>query len=502
MEGFIGIGMDILGGDFAVDLADKDSIRVICDLVRSGRVKAIHGGLPCESFSPVRRGKRSVSNPRGYPARLRSRGQLWGLPTSNMTAGDKTCLERGNSCLEGFLAVVRVCLEHDVPVSLEQPEKSMMWQIPELLALKRSVMASFGKLEVDYCRFGKAFKKPTMDLISLNAVISSCEKDGQWEQALGLFSLFSTMSTSPDFISYSAAMSALEKGNQWQLALFFFDDMTRVALRPDVINFNAAISACEKQGRWQEALTLFSATPSPSVVTWNAVLSSCEKAGQWRWALQLLETMLRKTLEADDPWDGRTENGFPRITEDGRDPELWNFLRLLATLKAKVPDLASWLRSKEAFDGEDTAANASAKESAQSAQSTQLPRLLVVFNNVDEETQETQETQELEDFLKHTEWKAAPWIRCARAPHLPGQSAREMLCSKEAATLGKSLRQHLLGEGVPGGFGGLPLTEKQWLHHVLDYWEFIHKRSDVQSYFDLLSSGRLKSFDSPDPKSM
>ncbi|CAL1127218.1 unnamed protein product [Cladocopium goreaui] len=179
------------------------------------------------------------------------------------------------------------------------------------------------------------------------------------------------------------------------------------------------------------------------------------------------------------------------VTDTAVDPELWSFLRLLATLKSKVPDLGSWLRSKQAFDGEDTNANANTKETVQS-----LPRLLVVFNNVEE----TEETEELEDFLKHSEWKAAPWIRCARAPHLPGQSAREMLCSKEAATLGKSLRQQL-AEGVPGGFGGLPLTEKQWLHHVLDYWEFIHKRSDVQSYFDLLSSGRLKSFDSPDPKS-
>eukprot|EP00435_Cladocopium_sp_Y103_P061775 s2541_g23.t1 len=45
---------------------------------------------------------------------------------------------------------------------LEQPANSMTWQIPELLAFRRSVMPSSGKLEVDYCRFGKAFKKPTM----------------------------------------------------------------------------------------------------------------------------------------------------------------------------------------------------------------------------------------------------------------------------------------------------------------------------------------------------
>jgi len=118
-----------------------------------------------------------------------------------------------------------------------------------------------------------------------------------------------------------------------------------------------------------------------------------------------------------------------------------------------------------------------------------------VFNNIDEE-----EVDEPWDFLKHTEWKAAPWIRCAHAPHLPGHSCQEMLCSEEAAQFGRSLRRHLFGEGYPGGFGGLPITEKQWLHHVLDYWDFVQKRSEVQSYFDLLTSGRLKSFDAPDPK--
>ena len=64
--------------------------------------------------------------------------------------------------MEEFLSIIRVCLKHSVPVSLEQPANSMMWKIPELLAVKRSVMASFGKLEVDDCKFGKQFKEATM----------------------------------------------------------------------------------------------------------------------------------------------------------------------------------------------------------------------------------------------------------------------------------------------------------------------------------------------------
>ena len=104
-----------------------------------------------------------------------------------MTVGDKTCLKRGNSCLEEFLSIIKVCLEHNVPVSLEQPANSMMWQIPELLAVRRSEMASFGKLEVDYCKFGRPFKKPTMvwflGTLSLFVVLFACP----------LFSFFSTI---------------------------------------------------------------------------------------------------------------------------------------------------------------------------------------------------------------------------------------------------------------------------------------------------------------------
>ncbi|CAK9002687.1 Protein SMG9 (Protein smg-9 homolog) [Durusdinium trenchii] len=173
------------------------------------------------------------------------------------------------------------------------------------------------------------------------------------------------------------------------------------------------------------------------------------------------------------------------VTDTALDPELWRFLRLLATLKAKVPDLASWLKTQ--------ANEASTPKEA-------FPHLLVVFNNM-EEDEELHEP--MEDFLKYTAWKAAPSIRCVTVPHLPGLSAEEMLCSAQAAELGRSLRQELFHEGsaAPGGFGGLQLTEKQWLNHLLEYWDFVQKRSEIQSYFDLPMAGRLKSLDSPDPKS-
>eukprot|EP00438_Fugacium_kawagutii_P026255 Skav215651 [mRNA] locus=scaffold1588:107069:118209:+ [translate_table: standard] len=234
------------------------------------------------------------------------------------------------------------------------------------------------------------------DSISFNAAISACEKAGEcpwlhrkkaagqivqverWQVALWLFAAMER----PDAISYSAAISALEKGhleatsegprNEWALALSFFAAMGRAELRPDVICCNAAISACEKQGHWEEAgkeswerwnwvelmelklvaLSLFASLErydlSPTVVTWNAVLGSCAKAAVWRTALRMFQAMDAATVEADATWLAKLSRGgsdFGLL-----DPELWKFLRLLATLKAKVPDLAQWLQSKEAAD--------------------------------------------------------------------------------------------------------------------------------------------------------
>ena len=55
----------------------------------------------------------------------------------------------------------------------------------------------------------------TQDSICFNAAISSCEKDGQWEQALDLFRQMEATHCLPDLITYSSAISAFEKGRIW-----------------------------------------------------------------------------------------------------------------------------------------------------------------------------------------------------------------------------------------------------------------------------------------------
>eukprot|EP00435_Cladocopium_sp_Y103_P018947 s3611_g4.t1 len=85
---------------------------------------------------------------------------------------------------------------------------------------------------------------------------------------------------SPNVICYSAVISACEKGGQWEQALSLFQAMPKAQISPNVISYSAAISACEKGGQWEQALTLFetmlSSQVDPNIVSYNALLDCVE----------------------------------------------------------------------------------------------------------------------------------------------------------------------------------------------------------------------------------
>eukprot|EP00973_Karenia_brevis_P007863 1067095-Karenia_brevis.AAC.1 len=51
-----------------------------------------------------------------------------------------------------------------------------------------------------------------------------------------------------DVISFNAAISTCEKNGQWQYVAPLFVEMRKEDLTPDVISFSAATSACDKGG--------------------------------------------------------------------------------------------------------------------------------------------------------------------------------------------------------------------------------------------------------------
>eukprot|EP00973_Karenia_brevis_P005505 749416-Karenia_brevis.AAC.1 len=53
------------------------------------------------------------------------------------------------------------------------------------------------------------------DAINFLAVISTCEKCGQWQRVASLVVAMRKERLTPDVTSFSAAISACEKGGQW-----------------------------------------------------------------------------------------------------------------------------------------------------------------------------------------------------------------------------------------------------------------------------------------------
>jgi len=168
------------------------------------------------------------------------------------------------------------------------------------------------------------------------------------------------------------------------------------------------------------------------------------------------------------------------VVDSAVDLQLWKFLRLLATLKAKTPDLATWVERQgdrcarpEHFPLREV-----------------LPRIVVVFNNLGRIFHDETLFKPVTTFVEHSLWKKAPSFKCIQVPTLPGSTIGAMLSSDEAYHHGMRLRECVLCSGSERGkFGreGLQLTEREWLYHASGYWDFVQKVSIVQEYFDIIA---------------
>lgn len=52
-------------------------------------------------------------------------------------------------------------------------------------------------------------------------------------------------------------MTSCQRPGQWQQAIGFFKGIFRASLQPDVTSFNAVMSSCEKCGEWKQARSVF-----------------------------------------------------------------------------------------------------------------------------------------------------------------------------------------------------------------------------------------------------
>ena len=143
----------------------------------------------------------------------------------------------------------------------------------------------------------------TQDVVCFSAIISCCEKAGQWQQALTLVDTMLPRNLSPNLVTFNAAISSCEQQGMWQQALRLMKLMEDASLQADVISFNGLINSLETSQRWQQSLVIFDTLLmvdlQPSCITFNTVMSCCEKAGEWQQALQLLQLMSESTVAWD-----------------------------------------------------------------------------------------------------------------------------------------------------------------------------------------------------------
>lgn len=85
-------------------------------------------------------------------------------------------------------------------------------------------------------------------LITYNSVLNACEKSGQWNSALRIFSQ-ALQHFKVDAFSYSAAISACEKGLAWTRALHLEQSMAPVP--QNLLCYNGTLSACVGVNRVQ-----------------------------------------------------------------------------------------------------------------------------------------------------------------------------------------------------------------------------------------------------------
>lgn len=73
------------------------------------------------------------------------------------------------------------------------------------------------------------------DIVSYNSMLSSCDKNSEWQRACHVFS--TSTGIKADVISYTTAVSSYIRALQWHLGLALFQEMTRVVLEADVVSY-------------------------------------------------------------------------------------------------------------------------------------------------------------------------------------------------------------------------------------------------------------------------
>jgi len=155
-----------------LDLTSDDSQGIAIKMIQQVRPLGIHLGLPCGTCSRAREKPLPKHLQQGHsdPQSLRSAEFLLGFP--NLSGADKLKVEQANKLYSFGVAVLRLCYEMGLLVSIENPLRSWLWGILTMLVLQtgdEGFIQWFAKLtRVDFhaCMHGSERDKRTRLLAS------------------------------------------------------------------------------------------------------------------------------------------------------------------------------------------------------------------------------------------------------------------------------------------------------------------------------------------------
>ena len=132
------------------DILDPMIRRKLEAWLRAGVVQFVHFGTPCTSFSMARRHD-------GGPPPVRDRENLYGF--EDLQGYDKELVETGTLLMQVTAELCSLCSQLGIEWSVENPESSLLWLMPEMVALR--ALPNFSEVTFNMCAYGGCSAKPT-----------------------------------------------------------------------------------------------------------------------------------------------------------------------------------------------------------------------------------------------------------------------------------------------------------------------------------------------------
>ena len=145
------------------------------------------------------------------------------------------------------------------------------------------------------------------DVVTLTSMLSSCQEN--WMKASNM--LRELRPVRPNLLSCNALLSSCTSASKWQDAVAWFVCLPNISVRPDTISVNSLAGNSDARGFWRFALHLihgarFCKKAPPDEISYNSAMASSANAGSWKIALGLSTRMRQMRVTCTVVSLGRT----------------------------------------------------------------------------------------------------------------------------------------------------------------------------------------------------